>query len=254
MVSNPVDTFQRSADSSVAELPETTPFYGYLQRPSLVDFPGKIAAVYFTTGCNFSCGYCHNARLLGTEKDCISRETFIASITKFMQTDWISGVTISGGEPTLSRDLPRFIRWIRSKGLAVKLDTNGSNPRMIAEIIDDIDYIAMDVKCSLDRYPEFVHFSDTAALRDAIDLIISRAADYEFRTTVIETVHTVDEICAIGEAVRDAKRYILQPFIPHEELPDPAYCRMERTSPVIIDTLAEAVAPYVREVGKKGKQ
>lgn len=256
MLSNPAETVQQSgvATSLPEQLPENTPFYGFLQRPSLVDFPGKIAAVYFTSGCNFSCGYCHNARLLGARKSGITREAFTSSINKFMRTDWINGVTLSGGEPTLSQDLPQFIRWIRSRGLSVKLDTNGSNPRMLEAIIDDIDYIAMDVKCGLERYPEFVRFTDTAAIRESINLIKSRAADYEFRTTVIETVHTVDEMQAIGEAVRDARRYILQPFIPHDDLPDPAYRRMTRTSPDVMDTLAAAIAPYVREVGKKGRQ
>jgi pyruvate formate lyase activating enzyme len=233
--------------------PDRSPFYGYLQKPSLVDFPGKITAVFFTSGCNFSCGYCHNAPLLGKVKSGLDTGTFTEAVRKFMTTDWVTGITLSGGEPTLSSDLPFYIRWLKDRGLAVKLDTNGSNPAMLEKIIDDLDYIAMDVKCSLENYPSFVKFTDTDAITASIQLIRDQAADYEFRTTIIEAFHTPSEMHAIGKLIKGAKRYTLQPFLPRDDLPDKAYRTMRRTSPDLLKEYCSLMEPYARNIIWKGR-
>ncbi len=235
------------------QIPEQTPIFGFLQKPSLVDFPGKIAAVFFTSGCNFSCGYCHNAPLLGIKKQGLNREVLAKSVRKFRETDWISGVTITGGEPTLCPDIPIIISWLKSLGLAVKLDTNGSNPAMLKELLPLVDYIAMDIKCSLPAYPDFVGYNKIDNISTSVELIKSLALDYEFRTTIIETIHSEDEMHKIGALINGANRYTLQPFLPREDLPGKEYRTMKRTLPDLLSQYQDLMAQYAQKVVWKGK-
>jgi len=235
------------------QIPEQTPIFGFLQKPSLVDFPGKIAAVFFTSGCNFSCGYCHNAPLLGIKKQGLNRDALAKAVRKFRETDWISGVTITGGEPTLCPDIPIIISWLKSLGLAVKLDTNGSNPTMLKELLPDLDYVAMDIKCSLPTYQNFVKYSKTDNISTSVELIKSHASDYEFRTTIVETVHTEEEMHTIGSLINGATRYTLQPFLPREDLPGIEYRSMKRTSPDLLAKYRDLMAPYAQKIVWKGK-
>lgn len=235
------------------QIPEQTPIFGFLQRPSLVDFPGKIAGVFFTSGCNFSCGYCHNAPLLGIKKQGLNREVLAKTVRKFRETDWISGVTITGGEPTLCPDIPIIISWLKSLGLAVKLDTNGSNPAMLKELLPCVDYIAMDIKCGLSSYPSFMDFHKTDDIAASVKLIKAHAGNYEFRTTIIEKIHTEDEMHKIGSLINGAKRYTLQPFLPREDLPGKEYRTMKRTSPDLLSHYRELMTPYAEKIVWKGK-
>ena len=154
-------------------------------------------------------------------------------------------VTISGGEPTLQPALKETIRFIREMGFLVKLDTNGANPAVLRECLPFIDYVAMDVKCSMAHYPEFVHFHDVNAVRESIRMIINNAADYEFRTTVMESFHTIEEMSSTAVELRGAKRWILQPFVPHDDLPDPALCGEKRTRPSFLQQCVNAVRGIV---------
>ena len=235
------------------QIPEHTSLFGFLQRPSLVDFPGKISAVFFTSGCNFTCGYCHNAPLLGVKKQGLTKEAFAKAVHKFRETDWISGVTITGGEPTLCPDIPLIISWLKSQGLAVKLDTNGSNPTMLKKLLPSVDYIAMDIKCGLSAYPAFVDYKNTDAIAASVELIKNHAANYEFRTTIIETFHSDEEMHKIGSLIQGAKRYTLQPFLPREDLPGKEYRTMKRTSPDLLSWYRDLMAPYAETINWKGK-
>ncbi|NQT58385.1 MAG: anaerobic ribonucleoside-triphosphate reductase activating protein [Bacteroidetes bacterium] len=235
------------------QIPEQTPLFGFLQRPSLVDFPGKISAVFFTSGCNFTCGYCHNAPLLGVKKQGLQRDVFAKAIRKFRETDWVTGVTLTGGEPTLCPDIPIIISWLKSQGLAVKLDTNGSNPTMLKELLPFVDYIAMDIKCTIPAYPEFVGFNNTDYIATSVELIKTHAANYEFRTTIIENFHSDEEMHKIGSLIDGAKRYTLQPFLPREGLPGKEYRTMKRTSPDLLSRYRDLMAPYAENVVWKGK-
>lgn len=241
-------------DAGHTALPEETNIYGFLRRPSLVDFPGHIAAVFFTSGCNFSCGYCHNAPMMGSREAGLSALEVDAAVRRFREHDWINGVTVTGGEPTLVPHLPDMVRWFRSQGLRVKLDTNGSNPEMLKEMLPYLDYIAMDVKCALESYPEFVLYSNTDAIRRSIDLLVAWDGTAEFRTTVIDSFHTETQMRAIGELIRGAKRYALQPFVPRDNLPDPAMRSMPRTSPDLLQRYAELMRPFAHEVVLRGRQ
>jgi pyruvate formate lyase activating enzyme len=129
-----------------------------LERPSMVDFPGRLACVLFTTGCNFSCGFCHNAPLLGERKPGLTWERLDSACREFRQS-WVRGAVVTGGEPTLWRSLPQLLEFLSGHGFQLKLDTNGSRPADLERVLERLDYVAMDVKCSLARYEGFVRFA-----------------------------------------------------------------------------------------------
>ena len=229
-----------------------TSVYAYLEKPSTVDYPGHFAALFFTSGCNFSCGFCHNAALMGRKQAGLSWEQIEHAAAGFKR-NWVNGVVITGGEPTCCDDLIRLIRLFKETfGFAVKLDTNGSNPEKLARCLSLVDYVAMDVKCALPAYPDVVNFSDIESIRRSIDLIRSEASDYEFRTTVIESIHTDEQMDAVGEAIDGARRYALQPFVPREDLPDRAYCELRRTTSSRLHQLKERMAGCAGEILLRG--
>ncbi|MBI4722415.1 MAG: anaerobic ribonucleoside-triphosphate reductase activating protein [Candidatus Stahlbacteria bacterium] len=193
-----------------------------LHKVSLIDYPGKICAIVFTGGCNFRCQYCHNPELvIGDDKLPDIPE---AEILSFMQkrctsrSKLLDGLCISGGEPTIWEELPKFMKTIKGIGLLVKLDTNGTNPDMIREVIGNgsVDYIAMDIKGTPERYPQIVGqgFSLTK-IQTSIELLLQNKIDYEFRTTVFPEFFTEEEAKQISKWVKGAKRYVLQK--PHIE-------------------------------------
>ncbi len=186
---------------------------GAIDKFTLIDFPKHIAAIIFTQGCNFRCPFCHNPELVLPEKF----ETPIPAeeVLKFLRSriKFLDGVEFTGGEPTLQKDLPEFTKQIKQMGFAVKLDTNGTNPSMLEKLFSEklIDYVAMDVKSSLERYNEIAGTrTDTQKIRESISLIMNYAPDYEFRTTVIKGFHTENEIEKIGELIKGAKQYFIQ--------------------------------------------
>ncbi|MDD4013985.1 MAG: anaerobic ribonucleoside-triphosphate reductase activating protein, partial [Candidatus Omnitrophica bacterium] len=157
------------------------------QKLSLVDYPGHLAAVIFTAGCNFRCGYCHNPGLvLFDGRETIATEDFLSELSR--RRNMIEGVVISGGEPTLFPDLPEFAESLKEMGFLVKLDTNGSDPDMVFRMLRDrvIDYVAMDVKTSLSRYEEVTGVKGIAPLiEESIRWIMLSCVPYEFRTTCV---------------------------------------------------------------------
>ena len=186
-----------------------------LQKLTLLDYPGEIAATVFLGGCNFRCPFCHNGTLvLGGSENCVSEEelfTFLES-----RRTKLGAVCISGGEPTLHKELPDLIRKIKDMGFLVKLDTNGTNPRMIKELVSLglIDYVAMDVKSSPEKYalvsgdPDV----DLSAISESIEFLLTGAVEYEFRTTGVRELHSVEDFAAIGEWIQGARAYFLQPY------------------------------------------
>ena len=188
-----------------------------LQKLTLLDFPEKMACTLFTFGCNFRCPFCHNASLVLSDRaddSIISEEEFFSFLQK--RRGMLEGVCISGGEPTLQPDLPDFIRRIRDLGFAVKLDTNGYRPAVLRTLIDGglVDYVAMDVKNSLSRYPETVGISrfDTAPLEESMDLLMENRVPFEFRTTLVRGLHTPESIAEMGKRLAGEERFFLQTF------------------------------------------
>ena len=185
-----------------------------LQKTSLIDFPGKISCVVFTTGCNFHCPYCHNPELAkGAFPTQISLESFEAFISK--RRSLLDAVVISGGEPTLSPDLVALCQICHDVGLLVKIDTNGSHPEILESLIEEkhVDYIAMDIKANPERYVDLTRLSrisDTIAA--SLHLILTRCSHYEFRTTCVRPFIDETVIRTIGALIQGARLYALQTF------------------------------------------
>lgn len=181
---------------------------GGLQKTSLLDFPEKIAAIVFTMGCNFRCGYCHNPEL-------INGEAKIEEVFEFLKTRQgkLDGVVITGGEPCLQKDLPEFIKQVKDLGFAVKLDTNGSFPEMLEKVLPNLDYVAMDIKAPLEKYSRIVNVDvDTSKILKSIEVLKNGGVDYEFRTTVVKSQLSFEDFEKIGQLIQGAPRYYLQRF------------------------------------------
>ena len=193
-----------------------------LQKLSLVDFPVKVAATVFTGGCDLRCPFCHNAPLVlpgrGTSAlDAGGVLDFLAS-----RRGLLDGVVLSGGEPLLQPDAADFLAEVKAMGFAVKLDTNGCHPDALADILDRrlADYVAMDIKNSLEKYPWTVGVPgfDTAPVERGARLLMEGPADYEFRTTLVRPFHEVGDMETIGRWLRGARRYYLQAFVDSGDL------------------------------------
>ena len=187
-----------------------------LQKTTLLDFPEKLACTVFTGGCNFRCPFCHNASLVLTPSkvESISEEDFFSYISK--RKGMLDGVCITGGEPLLSPDIEEFIKKIRSCGLLVKLDTNGSFPDKLEHLLNEglLDYIAMDIKNSKQKYAMTAGLdSFPSKIEKSIDIIIKKAPDYEFRTTVVRELHNTQDIVDIASRIKNAKKYFLQSYV-----------------------------------------
>ena len=192
------------------------------QKMTLLDYPGKVACTIFTAGCNFRCPFCHNARLVTncSPQERIGTDEILSYLKK--RQGLLDGVCITGGEPTLQRDLADFIRQIRAMGYAIKLDTNGSDPDTLSTLIEQglLDYVAMDIKNTPEKYPLTVGLAnfDLAPVEQSIQLLRQGTVDYEFRTTVVRELHTPEDVAAIAAWVSHAPRYFLQPFVDSGEL------------------------------------
>ncbi|WP_113672812.1 anaerobic ribonucleoside-triphosphate reductase activating protein [Vallitalea guaymasensis] len=185
-------------------------------KTTLLDYPGHIASTIFTGGCNFNCPYCHNGDLVTAHKDMdnITEESILAHIKK--RCGIINYICISGGEPTLQPDLISFLQKIKEYPIKIKLDTNGTNPSVIKSAYekDLIDYIAMDIKNSKDKYAltvdRKININD---IEESVDYIKTCGIDYEFRTTVIKEFHTTHDIVSIGEWLNGSKRFFIQQYV-----------------------------------------
>ncbi len=195
---------------------------GGLKKTSLLDYPDKISAIVFTQGCNFNCGYCHNPQLLNFQsKNDISQDVFFDFLEK--RKGKLDGVVITGGEPTLQKDLKSFIQKIKAMNFLIKLDTNGTNPEVVKDLLKEnlIDYIAMDIKAPLDKYSKVVCKNiDTANIKECVDIIINSNIEYEFRTTVLPSLISINDFDDIGKLINGAKKYYLQKFVVQSDIND----------------------------------
>ncbi len=195
-----------------------------LQKMTLLDFPGKVACTVFTGGCNFRCPFCHNALLVTKlpENPDYTVDEILAFLKK--RSGLLDGVAITGGEPLINSDIGDFIRSIRKLGYYVKLDTNGSFPDRLKALVGEgiIDYVAMDIKNCRKKYAETVGLKslELSKIEESVDFLKSGAVDYEFRTTVVNELHTVEDIRSTAEWIKGAKRYFLQNFVDSGNLID----------------------------------
>ncbi len=190
---------------------------GGLQKFSLIDYPGKTSAIIFTTGCNFRCSYCHNPELVIPEK--YTTEISLSEVYDFLDSriGKLDAVCITGGEPTQHADLLEMIEKIKTMGFLVKLDSNGSRPEILKNFIDKkvVDYIAMDIKAPLEDYSKIMGWQIQAEkLKKSIDIIMGSDIRYEFRTTIVKSLTSKDNLRKIAQTISGAENYYLQKFIP----------------------------------------
>ena len=186
---------------------------------SFVDWDGKVCSVVFLSRCNFRCPFCHNVNLVLYPETLETIPFEIIEKNLKRQKDWIDGVCITGGEPTLNSTLPDLCLKIKKMGFLVKLDTNGTNPTMIKELVDSklVDYIAMDIKAplTLEKYSKATDVNTEKLLENvkkSIQILKESNIDYEFRTTVVPTLHKVDDVKQICQSLQGCKKYVLQEF------------------------------------------
>ena len=220
---------------------------GGFQKVSLIDYPGRISAVVFTQGCNFRCPFCHNPELVDPERfaDLIPEKEILSFLEK--RRGRLDAVVITGGEPTMQPELIPFILHLKAMGYLIKLDTNGTHPDLLAQMLDRklLDYIAMDIKAPLERYGAVTMTkTDHDRIRRSITLIMGSGTDYEFRTTAVKSLLAPEDLEEIGRLIPGAKRFVLQKFVPTKTLDrdllgKPSYSDGELK--LIVDKLAAIV-------------
>ena len=191
-----------------------------LQKLTLVDYPGHVAAIVFTGACNFRCPFCHNSSLVlnPSSEPVVPEDEFFDFLKK--RKGLLEAVVVTGGEPTLQKDLIPFLGKIKELGYLVKLDTNGYRPDVLSSAIDSgyVDYVAMDIKNSLDSYPKtagLTFFNENNIAKSA-SLLLEGDIEYEFRTTVVKELHDKENFEKIGQWLKGARHYYLQSFVPSE--------------------------------------
>ena len=187
-----------------------------LQKLTLLDYPGHTACTVFTARCNWRCPFCHNASLVirPDSQPVIGEQTFFAFLQK--RRGLLDGVAVTGGEPTLNRDLPDFLARVKDMGFETKLDTNGTNPKMLADILDRglADYVAMDIKAGRENYPSVTGTlrPGLAAVEESAELLRRSGVEHEFRTTVVKELHSDGDFEDIAQWLAGEARYFLQAF------------------------------------------
>jgi len=221
---------------------------GGLQKVTLIDYPGRIACTVFLAGCNFFCPWCYSKELVLPEEikkqPKISPKEFFDFLKE--RKGLLEGVVLCGGEPTIHQELPQFTQKIKELGFLIKLDTNGSNPQMTKELIDKklIDYVAMDVKLPKEKYSQI--FAKKIKIEDiekSIKTLKEGKIDYEFRTTVIPTIHKKEDVLEIVRWIKPAKKYYLQSFRPEKTI-DPQFEKIKPYPREFLLELQKEISPF----------
>ena len=224
-----------------------------MEKLSLVDYDGYVSATVFTGSCNFKCGFCHNSPLVldYNNLQALPEDEVLSYLKK--RKGILEGLCITGGEPTLSRDLPEFCAKVKEIGYKVKLDTNGTNLSMMKTLIENglIDYGAMDIKNDFDNYSDIIGIKNynTEKVKSSVDYLLSNTFPYEFRTTLIKEYHSADNVEKIGQQIKGARAYIMQKFKSGEN------CISTGLSPIDEKTAIEfrgIVKKYVQNVKLRG--
>jgi len=216
-----------------------------IQKTSLADFPNRVASVLFTPGCNLRCPFCHNWRIVVDPKPPFLNEEAALRILDERKV-FVDSVVVSGGEPTVHRDLPKFLRKLKERGFMVKLDTNGFNARMLEECLPFVDFVALDVKTSLEKYGR-LGAGDTGEFVRTVEILKMGKVDYEFRTTVVPGFVDTEDVLRMGELVRGAKAFAFQQFVAGDTL-DKSLSALKPYSPQRIMDLAESMRKYAENV------
>ena len=202
-------------------------FNGF-QKLTLLDYPGKVACTLFTAGCNLRCPFCHNASLVThiDNTNIYNKEEILSYLGK--RQGILEGVCISGGEPLMQTEIEDFIKEVKALGYSIKLDTNGFYPDKLISLVEKglIDYVAVDIKNSYSKYAKTTGIEnlDLSPLKTTVEFLLSGKVDYEFRTTIVEGLHTEADILDIGKTIKGAPRYFLQNFVDSGDLIGEGLC------------------------------
>ncbi len=222
------------------------------QKLTLLDFPGKTACTVFTGGCNFRCPFCHNALLVTDMDDAQYTEEEIFEHLE-RRKNVLDGVAVTGGEPLLQKDIERFLYEIKDKGYAVKLDTNGSFPEKLKDILSLglADYVAMDIKNCKERYAETIGVEnfDLKPVEESMELLRNSGVDYEFRTTVTQNFHTINDIEKLAMWIEGTPKYFLQNFVDSGSLIDSACKGVSKSE---MNEMLEKVKLYIPNAQLRG--
>ena len=221
---------------------------GGIQKVSLIDYPGKIAATVFLSGCNFRCPWCYNRELVLPaeikKQPSISEKEFFKFLKE--KKGLLEGAVISGGEPTLNKNLPDFIKKIKKLGYSVKLDTNGSNPDLLKSLVNRklIDYVALDIKGPTEKYKKITGGkADIKKIEESVDFLKKSKIDCEFRTTVVPALLKKEDILKIAEWISGAKRYYLQNVRPEKNL-SPKFRKIKPYPQNYLLDIHKAISPF----------
>jgi pyruvate formate lyase activating enzyme len=225
---------------------------GGLQKLTLIDYPGHIAATVFTVGCNFRCPFCHNPELVSKIKYS-SSNVLETEFLKFLGTrkGKLEGVCITGGEPTIQPDIIDFIRKIRKMGFKVKLDTNGTRPDVLRLLYAEkmLDYVAMDIKNTPEKYAKTANSKiDVERIKLSVDLIRHSGIDYEFRTTSVPGLHIESDFSNIGKWLSGAKKYVLQAFEDKGKILDPRLKKKTKGKTLDLEKISKGIEKYFEKV------
>ena len=222
--------------------------YG-LNKTTLLDYPGRVAATIFLGGCNFRCPFCQNSSLvLNPDRQPEIPEEEVLSFLK-KRKGILEGVCVTGGEPTLSPELPEFLKKIQDLGYPVKLDTNGSRPQVLKDLASRnlIQMTAVDIKACPNNYPSLcglVH-PDLDSIKETVDFLINGSLDYEFRTTVVRELHTEQDFIQIGQWIAGAKAYYLQAYRDSEEVLQPGFSSYSQKELMYFRDILKRTIPLV---------
>jgi len=230
-------------------------FLGGIQKFSLIDYPGKIVATIFTVGCNFRCPFCHNPELVLPEQvenqPLFSEEKFFSFLAKNKKL--LDGICITGGEPTVQNDLIDFIRRIKKEGYLVKLDSNGSKPEILKELLENnlVDYLAMDIKTSPQKYSLAAGREiKMDKIKESADLV-RQFPNYEFRTTIVPKIVTEDDILNICQWLSGSKLYVLQQYHSDKTI-DPTYENLSPYPDDVLIKMKEIAQPFFDKIEIRG--
>lgn len=218
---------------------------GGIQKNTLIDYPGKIAATVFLAGCNLRCPWCYSSELVLPEK--IKEQPVISEKELFSflneRKGLLEGVVICGGEPTINKDLPDLLKRIKKMGFSLKLDSNGTNPEILENLVGKnlIDYVAMDVKLPKEKYKEVLGV-DPERIDRSISFLKKGKADYEFRTTVVPGVLEKEDILKIADWIKGSKKYYLQNFRAEKTI-DPSFAKRKPYSDEYLKEILESIRP-----------
>ena len=223
-----------------------------LQKMTLLDWPGKVACTVFLGGCDFRCPFCHNSELLsGPMPILMDQEGLLEFLRK--RQGLLDGVCVTGGEPLLRPGLPGLLDGIKNLGFPVKLDTNGNHPDRLVRLWEQglVDYVALDVKNSPERYPETVGVPglDLTPVRDSVAWLLEGHVEYEFRTTAVRQLHDAASFQAIGRWLQGARRYYIQNFVDRDTVLRAGLSGFEKAE---LEAFASLVRPFVERVEVRG--